>query len=75
MALGAFAGAILIGGSNFVAVRFNNSAVADETFALPDAGKTQIAVVYLVAATVGLFLMVLMVVQRWTASSTSYILS
>ncbi len=49
------------------------SALAGETFALPEAGKTQIALVYLVAATVGLFLMVLVVVQRWTASSTSYI--
>ena len=49
------------------------SALAGESFALPDAGKTQIALVYLVAATVGLFLMVLVVVQRWTASSTSYI--
>jgi len=49
------------------------AAVAGERFALPEAGKTQIAVVYLVAATVGLFLLVLVVVQRWTASSTSYI--
>lgn len=49
------------------------SALAGESFALPDAGKTQIALVYLVAATVGLFLCVLVVVQRWTASSTSYI--
>ena len=35
------------------------SALAGESFALPEAGKTQIALVYLVAATVGLFLMVL----------------
>ena len=49
------------------------SALAGESFALPEAGKTQIAALYLVAATVGLFLMVLVVVQRWTASSTSYI--
>jgi drug/metabolite transporter (DMT)-like permease len=49
------------------------SALAGESFALPDAGKTQIALVYLVAATVGLFLCVLVVVQRWTASRTSYI--
>lgn len=49
------------------------SALAGETFALPEASKTQIALVYLVAATVGLFLMVLVVVQRWTASRTSYV--
>jgi drug/metabolite transporter (DMT)-like permease len=49
------------------------AAVAGERFALPEAGKTQVAVVYLVAATVGLFLCVLVVVQRWTASATSYI--
>ena len=30
-------------------------------------------VVYLVAATVGLFLLVLYVVQRWTASATAYV--
>ena len=35
------------------------SALAGETFALPGAGKTQIALVYLVAATVGLLPMVL----------------
>jgi drug/metabolite transporter (DMT)-like permease len=49
------------------------SALAGETMALPEAGKTQIALVYLVAATVALFLSVLVVVQRWTASSTSYV--
>ena len=49
------------------------SAAVGERFALPEAGKTQIAVAYLVAASVGLFLCVLVVVQRWTASSTSYI--
>jgi drug/metabolite transporter (DMT)-like permease len=49
------------------------SAAAGETLALPTAGKTQIAVIYLVAATVGLFSLVLFVVQRWTASATSYI--
>lgn len=49
------------------------SAVAGENLGMPDAGKTQIALVYLVAATVALFLMVLVVVQRWAASSTSYI--
>jgi drug/metabolite transporter (DMT)-like permease len=49
------------------------SAVAGESLALPAEGKTQVAVLYLVAATVGLFVAVLLVVQRWTASSTSYI--
>ncbi len=49
------------------------AAGAGERFALPTAGETQFAVAYLVAATVGLFLLVLVVVQRWTASATSYI--
>lgn len=49
------------------------AAAAGERFALPAAGETQIALAYLVAATVGLFLLVLVVVQRWTASATSYI--
>jgi drug/metabolite transporter (DMT)-like permease len=48
------------------------STAAGEHFALPHAGKTQLALVYLVAATVGLFLCVLFVVQRWTASATAY---
>jgi drug/metabolite transporter (DMT)-like permease len=47
------------------------SAGAGETLALPREGKSQIAVIYLVAATVGLFSLVLFVVQRWTASATS----
>jgi drug/metabolite transporter (DMT)-like permease len=46
--------------------------VAGETLALPRETNTQVAVVYLVAATVGLFLAVLLVVQRWTASATAY---
>ena len=49
------------------------AALAGETLTLPAEAKTQVAVVYLVAATVGLFVAVLLVVQRWTASSTSYI--
>ena len=49
------------------------SAAAGETLALPKEGKPQIAVIYLVAATVGLFSLVLFVVQRWTASATSYV--
>jgi drug/metabolite transporter (DMT)-like permease len=47
--------------------------VAGERFALPADGETQVALAYLVAATVGLFLLVLVVVQRWTASATSYV--
>jgi drug/metabolite transporter (DMT)-like permease len=46
---------------------------AGESLALPRNGQTQAALVYLVAATVALFLLVLVVVQRWTASATSYI--
>jgi drug/metabolite transporter (DMT)-like permease len=46
---------------------------AGERLALPADGETQVALAYLVAATVGLFLLVLFVVQRWTASATSYI--
>jgi len=47
--------------------------VAGETLALPREGETQLALVYLIAATVALFLLVLLVVQRWTASATSYV--
>jgi drug/metabolite transporter (DMT)-like permease len=46
---------------------------AGEHFAFPTEGETQFAVAYLVAATVGLFLLVLVVVQRWTASATAYV--
>jgi drug/metabolite transporter (DMT)-like permease len=46
---------------------------AGERLALPADGETQFALAYLVGATVGLFLLVLFVVQRWTASATSYI--
>jgi drug/metabolite transporter (DMT)-like permease len=49
------------------------SALAGERLALPTDGETQLALLYLVAATVGLFLLVLVVVQRWTASSTAYV--
>jgi drug/metabolite transporter (DMT)-like permease len=48
------------------------AALAGESLILPSAGKTQLAVAYLCLATVALFLFVLVVVQRWTASSTSY---
>jgi drug/metabolite transporter (DMT)-like permease len=49
------------------------SLVAGERVALPQEGETQLAVLYLVAATVGLFSLVLIVVQRWTASATSFV--
>ena len=49
------------------------AAGAGERFALPGDRETQLALAYLVAATVGLFLLVLFVVQRWSASATSYV--
>ena len=64
---------------NFVAMTAGAAAllvaavVAGESLALPDEGETQLALVYLVFATVALFLCVLVVVQRWTASSTAYV--
>jgi drug/metabolite transporter (DMT)-like permease len=44
-----------------------------ESLALPAEGDTRLALGYLVAATVVLFLLVLRVVQRWTASAASYV--
>jgi len=49
------------------------AALAGESLVLPSAGKTQLAVAYLGVGTVALFFFVLVVVQRWTASSTSYV--
>lgn len=49
------------------------SVVAGERLVLPEEGETQLALVYLVFATVALFLCVLVVVQRWAASSTAYV--
>jgi drug/metabolite transporter (DMT)-like permease len=49
------------------------AALAGESLALPEESKTQVAVLYLAAATVGLFVAVLLVVQRWPASAASYI--
>jgi drug/metabolite transporter (DMT)-like permease len=43
-----------------------------ERLALPTGDEAQVALIYLVGATVGLFLLALVVVQRWTASATSY---
>jgi drug/metabolite transporter (DMT)-like permease len=57
-----------VGAAGLVAV----AAAAGDRLVLPSEGETQLAVVYLVAATVGLFLLVLFVVQRWTASATAY---
>jgi drug/metabolite transporter (DMT)-like permease len=54
------------------AVLLAASLVAGEELAFPDAGETQAAVAYLVAATIGLFLLTLFVVQRWSASVTAY---
>ena len=49
------------------------SAITGERLALPAGGDTQLALLYLVAGTVALFLCVLLVVQRWAASSTAYV--
>jgi drug/metabolite transporter (DMT)-like permease len=57
-----------VGAAVLVAV----AAAAGDRLVLPSEGETQLAVAYLVAATVGLFLLVLFVVQRWTASATAY---
>jgi drug/metabolite transporter (DMT)-like permease len=46
--------------------------VTGESLVLPKDDETQVALMYLVGATVGLFLLALVVVQRWTASATSY---
>jgi drug/metabolite transporter (DMT)-like permease len=46
--------------------------VGGDELALPRERDTQLAVAYLVAATVGLFLCILYIVQRWTASATAY---
>ena len=48
------------------------AALSGEELALPRETDTQLAVAYLVAATVGMFLCILYVVQRWTASATAY---
>jgi drug/metabolite transporter (DMT)-like permease len=61
-----------VGMSMGAAVLVAVAAAAGERLVLPSNGETQAAVAYLVAATVALFLLVLFVVQRWTASATSY---
>jgi drug/metabolite transporter (DMT)-like permease len=62
-----------VGMSLGAAVLLAGAGLAGERLVLPANADTQLAVAYLVAATVGLFLLVLVVVQRWTASATSYI--
>jgi drug/metabolite transporter (DMT)-like permease len=62
-----------VGMSLGAAVLVAVAAAAGDRLVLPSDGETQLAVAYLVAATVGLFLFVLLVVQRWTASATSYV--
>ncbi len=61
-----------VGMSVGAAVLVASAAAAGDRLVLPREGETQLAVAYLAAATVGLFLLVLFVVQRWTASATSY---
>jgi len=48
------------------------AALAGEELALPEAGKTRVAVVYLGLATVVLFLCILHLIQHWPASSAAY---
>lgn len=62
-----------VGMSIGAAVLLIVAAAAGERLVLPADGETQLAVAYLVAATVGLFLLVLFVIQRWTASASSYV--
>jgi drug/metabolite transporter (DMT)-like permease len=49
------------------------SLVLGETWALPRGSATVVAFVYLVIASIALFILVLVVVQQWTASASSYI--
>ena len=46
--------------------------LSGDALALPRERDTQLAVLYLVAATVAMFLCILYVVQRWAASATAY---
>ncbi len=62
-----------VGMSIGAAVLLIVAAAAGERLTLPADRETQLAVAYLVAATIGLFLLVLFVVQRWTASASSYV--
>ena len=62
-----------IGMSTGALVLVGAAAAAGERLVLPAGGETRLALAYLVAATVGLFLLTLVVVQRWTASAASYV--
>jgi drug/metabolite transporter (DMT)-like permease len=62
-----------VGMTTGAAVLFAVSAVAGEAWALPRQPAAVAAVAYLVTlGSVGLFVLVLLVVRRWTASATSY---
>ena len=63
----------LVGMSAGAPVLLVAAVLAGDTLVLPEKGETQLALAYLVAATVALFLLVLLVVRRWTASATSYV--
>lgn len=52
---------------------FAASAAKREAWALPHEPATVIAFVYLVTASVTMFVLVLLVIRRWTASASSYI--
>jgi drug/metabolite transporter (DMT)-like permease len=62
----------LIGMTAGAAALLAFAALRGEELALPHETDTRLAVAYLVAATVGMFLCILYVVQRWTASATAY---
>lgn len=49
------------------------SAASGEQWRLPRESATTLAVLYLVAASVVMFVLVLLVVRRWTASASSYV--
>lgn len=64
-AVGMVAGAVLL---------FGASAAAGEPWVLPRRTATVVAVAYLVAVgSVAMFVLILLVVRRWTASATSYL--
>lgn len=62
----------LVGMSVGALVLLGAAVAAGDRLALPVEDDTQAALVYLVGATVALFLLTLVVVQRWTASVTAY---
>jgi drug/metabolite transporter (DMT)-like permease len=62
----------LIGMTAGAAALLAVATLSGENLALPRETDTRLAVAYLVAATVGMFLCILYVVQRWSASATAY---